>query len=95
MINCGAITLCYFLCLGVWSSTYYSHPTYDTHLVIKDLKDDRPGGRLTFVRITTDDNTALYYYYCISGFTKKAADLACHELGYTHAQEYRTVKNLQ
>ena len=89
MISGGAITSCYFLCLGIWSSTY------DTHLVIKDTKDNRPGGRLTFVRINTNDNTARYYYYCISGFTKRAADLACHDLGYEHAQEYDTVKNLR
>ena len=89
MISGGAITSCYFLCLGVWSSTGISH------LVIKDLKDNRPGGRLTFVRINTDTNAAIYYYYCISGFTKRAADMACHELGYKRAQEYGTAKDLQ
>ena len=38
----------------VWSSTYKSH------LVIKDLKDNRSGGHLTFALINTDDNTAIY-----------------------------------
>ena len=46
-------------CLGVWGSTY------KRHLVIKDLKDNRSGGHLTFVWINTDDNTAIYYYYCM------------------------------
>jgi len=61
--------------LGIWSVIY------DSHIVIKDVDDNRHGGRLTFIAVS-------------SGFTARAADLACQELRYGHVQEYGTVKNL-